>query len=396
MYDAVVIGAGPAGSQAAFGLSRLGYRVVVLEQKDSLAAPVCCTGIISRECVDSFAIDRSVILRWLNSATVFAPSGEHLTIQRPEPQACVVDRSSLNVFLASRARAQGAEYRLGCLARGITVKGDRVRLEIAGQGSAIEARAAIIAVGSASRLVDGQLKAKIADTVTGAQVEVETTALDEVQVYLGRGIAPGFFAWLVPTLPGRALAGLMCRYRAGYNLRGFLAFLLAQGKIVSDDVTPGYKLMPLKPLPRTYAERLLVIGSAAGQVKPITGGGIYYGLLAADLAVNSLHRALTDGDLSARSLAVYQKDWKKKLDSEIKTGYRAHKFYQSLSDAQINRIFRIIKSGDIIPSLEQAEDLSFDWHGSVVLRLIGHQLLSKVLGAMKLSLPSVGGVKKSR
>lgn len=371
-------------------MSRLGYRVAVLEQKESLAAPVCCTGIISRECVDSFSIDRSVILRWLNSATFFAPSGEQVTIQRPEPQACVVDRSSLNVSLASRARAQGAEYLLGCRVRGITVKGDRVRLEIAGQGSAIEAGAVIIAAGSVSRLVDDRLKARIADTATGAQVEVETPALDEVQVYLGQGIAPGFFAWLVPTLPGRALAGLMCRDRSGYHLKEFLAALLAQGKITSDDVTPNYKSMPLKPLPRTYAGRLLVIGSAAGQVKPITGGGIYFGLLTADLAVSTLHRALTDGDLSARSLAVYQKAWKKKLETEIKTGYRAHKFYQSLNDAQINRIFRIIKSGGIIRSLEKAEDLSFDWHGSVVLRLIGHRLLSKVLGSMKLSLPPVG------
>jgi len=63
LYDVAVIGGGPVGSQVAYKLAEMGYRVVVMEQKKRLGEPVCCTGIISQECVSSFAIDESVIFR---------------------------------------------------------------------------------------------------------------------------------------------------------------------------------------------------------------------------------------------------------------------------------------------------------------------------------------------
>ena len=66
-----------------------------------------------------------------------------------------------------------------------------------------------------------------------------------------------------------------------------------------------------------------MVGDAAGQVKPTTGGGIYYGLLCADIAANNLHRALDADDLSARNLANYEREWKKKLGRELKIGYYA-------------------------------------------------------------------------
>jgi flavin-dependent dehydrogenase len=139
----------------------------------------------------------------------------------------------------------------------------------------------------------------------------------------------------------------------------------------------------LKPLSRTYADRILVVGSAAGQAKPITGGGVYYGLLCADIAADCLHRALESDNLSSRNLAAYQKEWKKKLGREIAVSYRARKFYERLSDRQIDRIFDIVRSAGIDKTLLDAEDLSFDWHGGVVMKLIGHGAISQVLGALR-------------
>jgi len=84
LYDVAVIGGGPVGSQAAYKLASMGYGVVVVEQKERLGEPVCCTGIIGQECVSSFAIDESVILRRANSARIFSPSGKRLSLWRPE------------------------------------------------------------------------------------------------------------------------------------------------------------------------------------------------------------------------------------------------------------------------------------------------------------------------
>ena len=134
---------------------------------------------------------------------------------------------------------------------------------------------------------------------------------------------------------------------------------------------------------KTYGDRLGVVGDAAGQVKPTTGGGIYFGLLCADIAANHLHRALESDDLSAKSLAGYEQEWRKKLGQELKIGYGARKLYERMSDAQIDRVFDIIKSRGIDEALLKAEDLSFDWHGEVVLRLIRRRVISKTIGMVK-------------
>ena len=388
-----VIGGGPVGSQVACKLASMGYGVVVVEQKERLVEPVCCAGIIGQECVNSFAIDESVIFRRANSARVFSPSGKRINLWRPEPQACIVDRAAFNVALARRAQGRGVEYVLNSPVMGIEVKDDRVRIKAdhpGGGSNLFEARAVVIATGFGSKVVEGLSLGKVGDFVMGAQAEVEVTGVDEVEVYLGQDIAPGFFAWLVPTSPQRALAGLLSRRSPGPHLRKFLSSLSAQGKIASAEAELSYGWIPLKPLARTYGDRLMVVGSAAGQVKPTSGGGIYYGLLCADMAASNLHRALKSDALSARNLANYEKEWKRKLGRELRAGYWARKFYEILSDRQIDRIFDIIESNGVVEALLQADDLSFDWHGRVVLRLMGHQALSKAIKAMRLPFPSGG------
>lgn len=380
-----IIGGGPVGSYLAYRLAGMGYGVVVLEQKKRLGERVCCTGIIGQECVSPFAINDNVILKRANSARLFSPSGRLLRLWRQETQACIIDRAAFDVAMSSRAQDMGAEYVLNSSVRDIVVGDDRVRVEVAryGEGLNFEARAVVIATGFGSPLVEGLGLDKVGDFVIGVQTEVETIGVDEIEVYFGQEVAPGFFAWLVPTLPSRALVGLLSRCSPGLYLRKLMSSLLAQGKIVSTEAELSYGGILLKPLARTYSERLMVVGSAAGQVKPTTGGGIYYGLLCADIAANNLHRALESDDLSAKSLANYEREWKRKLGRELKIGYWARKFYEHLGDRQIDRIFDIIKSNGIDEALLKADDLSFDWHGEVILRFLGHRVLSKAIEAMK-------------
>jgi len=383
----VVVGGGPVGSYAAYKLAGMGYGVAVVEQKEGLGEPVCCTGIISQECVTSFAIDDSVILRRVNSARLFSPSGRSLTwLGQGKTQACVVDRAAFNVAMVSQAQGKGVEYVLNSLVRGIEVGDNRVRVEAARQGEGLnfEARAVIIATGFGSRLGQELGLGKVGYSVVGAQAEVETMGVDEVEVYFGQEIAPGFFAWLVPTSPQRALVGLLSRRSPGLYLRKLMSSLQAQGKIASAEAELSYGGIPLKPLSRTYSDRLMVVGTAAGQVKPTTGGGIYYGLLCADIAANNLHRALESNDLSAKSLANYERGWRRKLGQELRIGYWARRFFERLSDRQIDRIFDIIESSNIDEALFAADDFSFDWHGKVIMRLIGHVAISKAIGAMKI------------
>ena len=127
----------------------------------------------------------------------------------------------------------------------------------------------------------------------------------------------------------------------------------------------------------------MVVGDAAGQVKPTTGGGIYYGLLCADIAADILHQALEDDDLSARSLARYERGWRKRLGWELKIGYWARKLFERLSDRQIDRLFDLVKANGIDEALLKEKDLSFEWHSKAIFRLIGHGVVSRAINVVK-------------
>ncbi|GAH60574.1 unnamed protein product, partial [marine sediment metagenome] len=150
------------------------------------------------------------------------------------------------------------------------------------------AQAIILACGFGSGLPEKIGLGEITDFVSGAQAEVNTIDIDEVEVYFGQKPFPGFFGWLVPTNHDKGLAGLLVANAPALYLRNFLHHLRAQGKIASTEADMKFGTIPLGTLPRTYSDRMIVVGDAAGQVKPTTGGGIYYGLLCADIAANCL------------------------------------------------------------------------------------------------------------
>jgi geranylgeranyl reductase family protein len=385
LYDAIVIGGGPTGSYAASKLAEKGHDVMVLERKRRVGESVCCTGIIGQECASTFNVDRKVILRQVNSARLFSPSGNQLWLRREKTQACILDRAAFDISMAERAQGAGVSYILNSPVKNIAVAGDGVSVVVFRQGkeTIFKARAAVIACGFGSGLGKRLGLGGFGDFTAGAQAEVEAPGIDEVEVYFG-DVAPGFFAWLVPTKDSRARAGLLSRKNPGLYLRKWLAHLAAQGRIASAEAEINYGGIPLKPLTRTCGERLVVVGDAAGQVKPTSGGGIYYGLLCADIAAQTLHQALEDGDLSASRLARYGRGWRKRLGRELRIGYWTRKLFERLSDRQIDRIFEIVKANGIDEALLKAEELSFDWHSRTILRLIGFQVVARAVNIIKL------------
>ena len=384
-YDVIVVGAGPVGSQVAYKLADKGYNVVVLERKENLNGVVCCTGLVSWECVDEFSIPEEVIYRWVNSAKLIPPSGKPLRIWRDVLQVAVLNRSAFNDLWAKRARKAGAEYLFDIDVRAIERGRKRTKVIAFSHGEmmTLQGRVVVVTTGFGAHLLGGLGLGGVGDFVMGVQAEVETKGVDEVEVYFGNEIVPAFFAWLVPTLPGKALVGLLSRYNTPSYLRKFLASLVTTGKVQSADVKFTYGGMPLKPLPHTHSDKLLVVGTAAGQVKPITGGGIYFGLICADIAANTLHRALEADNLSATSLSGYERAWRRKLGRELTTGYWARRIYEMLGDRQVDRVFKLLESSGMIEELRQAEELTFDWHADIIARVTGRKLFAKAFGSVK-------------
>ena len=248
MHDAIVVGGGPSGSQVARRLAEKGCQVLVLERKERAGEKVCCTGIIGWECIKTFGIDDKVILRKLNSATLFSPSGNSLRLYHKEMQAGVLDRAAFDVSMADRAQRAGAEYRFNSRVTDIAIESDRAIATVSRHDKVYKIPAKVIVIASGfvpgwnERLGLGASK----DYVTGVQAEAETPGLEETEVYFG-DIAPGFFGWLVPTTPGMGRVGLMSRRESGLYLKKWLAHLAERGKIASADVKLSYGGIPLKP-----------------------------------------------------------------------------------------------------------------------------------------------------
>ena len=372
LYDVVIIGAGPIGSYTAQRMASDGYKVAVFEEHERVGEPMQCTGIIGVECFHRFQLSTDAVLREANSAKLLSPSGKVIRLHSSRPQAYIVDRTAFDRQLAVTAKSQGAEYFTSSRATDITVLNDRVRIST-DKGETFDGRAAVIAGGFYSKLPQALGLGRVKGFITGAQADVEIkggSGLDEIEIYFDQNIAPGFFAWLVPTTPQRALAGLFSRRAPRKHLREFLATLSATGRIVSSEVNIMHGGIPLKPLRKTYCDRVVVIGDAAGQVKPTTGGGVFYGLLCADIAANTLNKALSADDLSAKSLARYQIEWHKAIGRELRSGSTARHAYGKLSNRRIEQLFNFALKKGLPDVINQSPNISFDWHSKAMTKLI--------------------------
>jgi digeranylgeranylglycerophospholipid reductase len=365
LYDVIVVGAGPAGSYTAYKLSSQGCKVAVLEQKKAPGVDICCTGIVSPGCFDSFGVNPEVILNKARAAKLFSPSGKWLRLEKQEIQAYIVDRASFDQAIADKAMAEGADYFFSLPATDIVIDSDGVQVET--PRLKFKAKAVVIAAGFKPAFTRKLGLGSVDHFAMGAQTVVEVQGIDEVEIYFGQEMAPGFFGWLVPILNGKALAGVLATSHAKFYLEKLLASHFCQGKVIRQEAEVRLGAIPMGILPRTYGDRLLVVGDAAGQVKTTTGGGIYFGNLGSKAAVEVLSEALDTGNLGAKQLSRYQKAWKAKMGREIYLGYLARRLYQKLSDGQIERIFDIVSSNGIAGTLLDSPSFSFDWHGKLIL-----------------------------
>ena len=370
IYDVAVIGGGPSGLHAASLLAKKGLKVFVAEKKKEIGSNVICTGIVGKEIFEEFSLPADSVIRDLQTVKVVSSSGNSLVYRHPLPFACVVDRKAFDQTLADKAAAAGAEIVLDTCARDISLGRDRVDIEtesLDAPDRTFAARMVILATG-----IDHRLNKKLGlgvpeDHFLGAQAELEISNGSSATIFIGKNVAPGAFAWAVPTVAGRLRLGLVTsREPRTWFINLVKKFYPEQ----LDEFRPEsiqVKAIAQGLVSRTHADRVIAVGEAAGQVKTTTGGGIYFGLLCSRIAADVVYQCYQTGSFSAQNLSAYDKTWRDSIQKEIVVGYYARRVFSLFSEAQIERLFDLAKSDGIIPLIQTRGQ--FDWQSGLLLEL---------------------------
>jgi flavin-dependent dehydrogenase len=217
---------------------------------------------------------------------------------------------------------------------------------------------------------------EVPETLLGVQTELDYDA-EKVEVHLGRSWAPEGFAWVVPLGGGRAKVGLLCDRNGPAALRRFLSRPDVASRIRGPLGPIRCSVLPLGFLPRSYEDRIVVVGEAAGHIKATTCGGIYYGMLTGEIAGEVLASGLSRDRLDAESLAPYESRWRELLEDEIASGLRLRKSVKLVGDWGIERLMSIARGNGVERLIREKAD--FDWHQGLIREVFRHSSLGRFL-----------------
>jgi len=345
--EIVIVGAGPIGCYTAQLLKKCGinsYRII--EEHDEVGKPVRCAGIVGKPVFEDSLIplSRSSILNQINGTSFFY-RGDSFKIER-SGVALVIDREKFDKELS-----QGLEVECGIRLLEVEEeqdKGSRYRLKtnqgdiwadivIGADGPRSRVKKFIDSKGNNSNGCDGsdgpgpgetnfykgvQYRIKLED------LEGEVFSREMTRVYMREGIP--FFVWIIPEGDGIIRLGVIAE-----NRRRELERVIEEEGIKGEIIDRLAGIIPLGLCQSVY-KKVVVVGDAARQVKPLTGGGIYYGMKAAEILVECIQEGM---------LAEYDKRWKSKFGREIKFGLWARKVYERLNkgEYELENIFSLFK-----------------------------------------------------
>lgn len=351
----MVVGGGPSGLTFASAVSKKA-KVVVVEEHDIIGQPVQCTGLVTPRVVDMAGAKKTVLNR-LRGGYFHFPGEQVAEVRGKGTKAMVVDRGAFDQVCAERAIDMGVEIAVGERFVGAR-QADRIVANCSGPNGTFD-RSAKLMVGS-----DGYKSnvAKMAglegarDYVRGVQMDLlhEEDDQEMLDVYLGKKVAPGFFAWKIPC--GEMTRVGLCIAHSKETPLTYLNSLLERlGLMDKERIGVFSGMIPIGPPPRTYAERVLIVGDAAGQAKPLSGGGLYTGMVAAKCAADTALECLGRDDFSLTSLSSYEERWKAELGKELDRGYLIRRAFINLSDRKLEKAGRILAREDVSDVLAQGD-----------------------------------------
>jgi len=320
MWDFVVVGAGPAGSRFARRAAEAGRDVVVFEQ-GVIGEPLACSGHVSLDLWDYVPQGaRDDLLQNEVYGARFHLGGADsraYPFYKETPVSNAIDRVGLDRVLADAAEDAGADVRDRHTVTGVSERPDVVEVTVKGPDGTetVEARMVVGADGPRSRVRRELGLPEPGELLHGVLgFDAEPDDADFVDVHL---TVPRFFAWRIPRGDGGVEYGLAAAPGADVPAR-FDALVAEYGATIDRRCSGA---IPIGPPDRVTSRRGLLLGDAAAQTKPFTGGGILYGMTAADCAARTVDPTEPD------TLADYERAWRDALGREIRLGALVRRAY---------------------------------------------------------------------
>jgi len=356
----VIVGAGPVGCYTAQLLNRLlpGSGVTIIEEHPQIGKPVHCAGLVSSRIFEESKIplDTGCIINHIDGANFFFNS-DSFHIHR-DNVALVIDRFKFDANLS----------------KGLNIIPNTrfVGIEKEGNGHLIEtdkgdyyADIVIGADGANSSLRRAVGFKEDIQYLRGVQFRIRYNKCENnfVRVYLKNP----FFAWIIPENEEVVRAGIISD-NPYLDLLEFLKEISIEGEVL--EKFAGSVLLGRC---QTQKGNLVLVGDAACQVKPLTHGGIYYGMRCAEILVDCILQ---------NSLADYERRWRERFAREIDISLKVKQFYEKLSYNNINKVFSILKdNADVIEKFGDFEN-----HLRVISEIIKNPRLQILLGRVLISI----------
>jgi digeranylgeranylglycerophospholipid reductase len=351
-YDMVVVGAGPAGSVAARFAAENGLSALILERDREPGIPVRCAEGVSHNGIAPFIdIDKRWIASAIEVAKLHSPDGNCATMYN-NGKGYVLERRLFDTALSELACKHGAELLLKANATGLTKENGKisgVEFTHLGEKKQVNCKIVIAADGVESRVARWagiKTDVSLSDIDTCVQYTLTNIDVEEeaCHFYFGTKIAPGGYIWIFPKSKHKANVGIGITgtYAEAKRPKAYLDEFVEQ---YFPKAKISYQVYGGVPTANTLKEictdNFMVVGDAARQVNPITGGGIVQGMIAGKIAALVAVDAIKQNDLSANYLRRYHEEWNKKIGNAQKTMYSMKGKFLSMNDNSFNRLVEI-------------------------------------------------------
>ncbi len=377
--DVAIVGGGPIGLALGRSLADRGFSVVVLEEHVAVGKPVQCAGLVSERAFSLSGLSTGSVVHEVSEARVVSPGGVEIRLGPSKKKMYVIDRHLFDREMAENFVRSGGVLGVGSRVVGFSSRGaapsHSVEMEhlsaISGRMGRYSARVVVGADGVFSVVRKRFFRNSRRHILGAVEVEGFCEHDDTVAIVLGRGVAPGFFLWKIPSGERRARIGLAFSpprpgpldrpyfsygrtafenlvefIRKGSETLGIWGFQPAQLISGAIPVTP--------PLPST-AGNVLLVGDAAGHVKATSGGGIVMGLRGAIHAA----RAIEDFLDGRGPLEKYDDLWMGDIGRELLVDYVLHRTFFCASDAEVDHMMELFGSENNLSVLNRLGDVDY-------------------------------------